>query len=118
MIACLLEIDTDFFTIRYAASCPTDNEPMGCSGYSPFSLYVTEGLQNINWIVGSQGDSIEITTYTEDMAYLIDTKTTGIYASPDLEEGALGGLSMSKIPGDVGALTEFTFEFTTLNNVP
>ena len=80
MTACTLEIDTDFFTIKYAASCPTDNDPAGCFPYSPFSLYVTEGLQNINWIVGTPGDSIEITTYTADLAYLIDTRTVGIYA--------------------------------------
>ena len=80
MTACTLEIDIDFFTIKYAASCPTDNDPVGCFIYSPFSLYVTEGLQNINWIVDNPGNSIEITTYTEDLAYIIDTKTTGIYA--------------------------------------
>ena len=77
-----------------------------------------EGLQNLNWIRSSSGDSIEITTYTSDLSYMIDRQTTAIFAGPDLIEGSLGNLSLEKITGSVGADTEFNFEFSTLNEIP
>ena len=48
----------------------------------------------MNWIRSSSGDSIEITTYTTDLSYMIDRQTSGIFATPDLEEGALSNLSL------------------------
>lgn len=63
-------------------------------------------------------ESIEVTTYTSDLAYKIDQRTSGLETSPALEEGSIQGMTFEKTPGKVGESTSFGFGMTTLNTIP
>ena len=100
---CSVEEFADYFLVRYYLSCPQN-----CAPKSLFTLYVKSGLQNPTWIP-SQAivESIEVTTYTSDLLFKIDHKTSGINVSPALEEGTLSSTNFGKTPGRVGAPTDF-----------
>jgi len=81
--SCDFEENQDYFLIRYSVSCPDT-----CPTKSVFTLYVMAGIQNPLWIPTSNLIySIEVTTYTSDLLYQIDQKTSNVFASPNLEEG-------------------------------
>ena len=49
---------------------------------------------------------------------MIDELTSGIFAIPDLEIGAISEMELEKITGRVGELTEISFSLRTLNAIP
>ena len=88
-----------------------------CATQATFELQVGAGIQNPTWIPSST-DSIEVTSYTSDLDYKIDSRTSNVLASPSLEEGSISDMLFVKTPGLVGALTDFTLEMRTLNLIP
>lgn len=60
---------------------------------------------------------MRVTTFTSDRKYKIDERTNNIFAVPVLIEGDLLQMLLQKTPGRVGAPTDFTFSFTTLNTI-
>ena len=93
--------------------------PSICNPGTIFTLKVSEGIQNPAWIpTANTLESIEATTYTSNMLYKIDQKTSGIVANPDLEEGEISAMTLAKVTGFVGESTEFSFTLTTLNFIP
>lgn len=47
---------------------------------------MTAGIQNPTWITSrSQVKSIEVTSYTSDLMYKIDSRTSDVLADPSLE---------------------------------
>lgn len=90
-----------------------------CQPKSTYSLKVISGIANPAWIPTSDVvDTIEATSFTQNLLYKIDQKTQGIYAGPELIEGSLSNSQFSKTPGLVGDQTSFTFSVTTQNTVP
>ena len=75
------EQDADYFLLRYPVYCSQMCETQGT-----FELYVTAGIQNPTWITSrSQVKSIEVTSYTSDLMYKIDSRTSDVLADPSLE---------------------------------
>ena len=109
---CTVEPHADYFLLRYAVSCLSL-----CDTKSSFALRVTEGIQNPSWIP-SLVDSIEVKTFTSDLAYKIDQRTSGLETSPALEEGSIQSMTFEKSPGQVGESTSFSFGMLTLNMIP
>ena len=104
----------EFFVLRYPVYCSSI-----CETLATFELHVSAGLQNPTWIPSPDlVDSIEVATYTSDLLYKIDSRTSNVLVSPSLAEGYISDMNLAKTPGLVGALTDFTFEMMTLNLIP